>query len=36
MLGGIHGVQLTSLQNPFTDEEIISMITYFKQTPPAK
>lgn len=36
MLGGIHGVPLTSLQNPFTDEEIASMTTFFDQVQPGK
>ena len=36
MLGGIHGVPLTSLENPFTNEEIISMTIYFRQGPPAQ
>lgn len=34
MLGGIHGVHLTTLQNPFTDEEIASMTVFFEQAPP--
>ncbi|MBZ0092553.1 MAG: hypothetical protein K8F27_10065 [Sulfuricellaceae bacterium] len=29
MLGGIHGVRLTTLQNPFSDEEIASLMTFF-------
>lgn len=36
MLGGIHGVRLTTLQNPFTDEEIASMTVFFRQTRPAR
>lgn len=36
MLGGIHGVPLTSLENPFTNEEIISMTTYFRHGPRAQ
>ncbi|MHB1175157.1 MAG: c-type cytochrome [Sulfuriferula sp.] len=36
VLGGIHGVPLTSLENPFTNEEIISMTAYFRQGPPAQ
>ncbi len=36
MLGGIHGVRLTTLQNPFTDEEIASMAVFFKQTQPGR
>lgn len=36
MLGGIHGVHLTTLQNPFTDEEIASMTVFFDQTQSGK
>jgi mono/diheme cytochrome c family protein len=31
MLGGIHGVRLTTLQNPFTDEEIASLTVFFER-----
>lgn len=36
MLGGIHGVRLTTLQNPFTDEEIASMTAFFEQAQPGR
>ncbi|BBP04018.1 hypothetical protein TPL01_16030 [Sulfuriferula plumbiphila] len=36
MLGGIHGVHLTTLQNPFTDEEIASMTAFFDQAQPGR
>ncbi len=36
MLGGIHGVHLTTLQNPFTDEEIASMTAFFDQARTSK
>lgn len=36
MLGGIHGVHLTTLQNPFTDEEIASMTAFFEQAQPSR
>ncbi len=36
MLGGIHGVRLTTLQNPFTDEEIASMTAFFDQAQPSR
>lgn len=36
ILGGIHGVRLTTLQNPFTDEEIASMAVFFEQAQPGR
>jgi hypothetical protein len=29
MLGGVHGVPRTTLKNPFSDEEIASLMVYF-------
>ncbi len=36
MLGGIQGVHLTTLQNPFSDEEIASMTAFFDQAQPGR
>ncbi|MHB0974760.1 MAG: c-type cytochrome [Thiobacillus sp.] len=34
MLGGIHGVPRTTLKNPFSDEEIASLLVYFSAGKP--
>lgn len=34
MLGGVHGIPRTTLKNPFSDEEIASLMVYFADSHP--